>query len=172
MGEKAATNEVINRLVSALGDKDWFVGRSACDALGAMGAKAEMSEVIDRVLSALQRFSVESMVDSEIILRNVLSLLSGATACLDKEFEPAAAVGPSKSYNQLLSVASHRLMKAYMDTDPSRWLPVVIFAVLRNGSAVSVIENTVWVYNREEIVKIPLTNQELLDKLRKAFLHM
>jgi HEAT repeat protein len=53
MGEKAATREVIDRLVSALGDEDSDVIISACDALGKIGEKAATSEVINRLVSAL-----------------------------------------------------------------------------------------------------------------------
>ena len=37
MGEKAATNEVITKLVSALGDQSEYVRSSACEALGKDG---------------------------------------------------------------------------------------------------------------------------------------
>ncbi|CAF4192234.1 unnamed protein product, partial [Rotaria sordida] len=53
MGEKAATNEVINRLVSALGDENSDVRSSVCDALGEMGEKAATSEVINRLVCTL-----------------------------------------------------------------------------------------------------------------------
>ncbi|CAF0805619.1 unnamed protein product [Rotaria sordida] len=53
MGEKAATTEVINRLVSALGDKHFRRRIMACDALGKIGEKAATSEVINRLVSAL-----------------------------------------------------------------------------------------------------------------------
>ena len=53
MGEKAATSEVISRLVSALGDENSNVRASACVALGEMGEKAATSEVISKLVSAL-----------------------------------------------------------------------------------------------------------------------
>jgi hypothetical protein len=169
MGEKAATGEVINQLVSALGDEDTYVRIRACEALGEMGEKAATGKLIKVLLSALQRFSVESTVDIEYSMQGVLSLLSATTACRDKEFPSAATVDPGKSYSQLRSVASQRLLKAYIDTADPRWLPAVVWAFRFKGSAVTVFENTIWVYDREEIVKIPLTNQELLDKMKKAF---
>ena len=43
IGKKAATNEVITKLVSALGDKNEDVRSKACEALGQMGEKAEMN---------------------------------------------------------------------------------------------------------------------------------
>ena len=53
MGEKAATNEVITKLVSALGDQSEYVRTSACEALGKMGEKAATNEVITKLVSAL-----------------------------------------------------------------------------------------------------------------------
>ena len=53
MGEKAATNEVITKLVSALGDQSEYVRRDACEALGKMGEKAATNEVITKLVSAL-----------------------------------------------------------------------------------------------------------------------
>jgi HEAT repeat protein len=53
MGEKAATNEVITKLVGALGDRSHYVRRNACEALGKMGEKAATNEVITKLASAL-----------------------------------------------------------------------------------------------------------------------
>ena len=54
MGEKAATTEVISKLVSAaLNDENAAVRYRACVALGAMGEKAATTEVISKLVSAL-----------------------------------------------------------------------------------------------------------------------
>ncbi len=53
MGEKAATNEVITKLVSALGDPSEYVRMYTCTALGKMGDKAATNEVITKLVSAL-----------------------------------------------------------------------------------------------------------------------
>ncbi|CAF4242799.1 unnamed protein product, partial [Rotaria sordida] len=53
MGDKAATSDVINRLVSALGDQGLDVRDSARYALGEMGEKAATSEMINRLMSEL-----------------------------------------------------------------------------------------------------------------------
>jgi hypothetical protein len=53
MGEKAATNEVISKLVSALDDESEWVRESACEALGEMGEKAATNEVISKLVRAL-----------------------------------------------------------------------------------------------------------------------
>jgi HEAT repeat protein len=53
MGKKAATNEVITKLVSVVGDESDDVRRNAWNALEKMGEKAAMNEVITKLVSAL-----------------------------------------------------------------------------------------------------------------------
>jgi hypothetical protein len=53
MREKAATNEVITGLVTALGDENWYVSVSACEALGKMGEKVATNSVINGLVTAL-----------------------------------------------------------------------------------------------------------------------
>jgi hypothetical protein len=53
MGEKAATNEVINRLSVLLGDTRDSVGGSAYEALGKMGEKAATNEVVNKLVLLL-----------------------------------------------------------------------------------------------------------------------
>ncbi|CAF0945019.1 unnamed protein product [Adineta steineri] len=53
-GEKAATKEVIIKLVSALEDKSDKVRSAACRALESMGEKAATNEVITKLASALE----------------------------------------------------------------------------------------------------------------------
>jgi HEAT repeat protein len=76
MGEKAATNEVINRLLLILGDADDAVRSSVCQALGEMGEKAATNEVINRLLLLLG--------DTDYLVR------SGACLALGKIGEKAA----------------------------------------------------------------------------------
>jgi HEAT repeat protein len=62
MGEKAATNEVINRLLLLRGDTDHTVRRGAYEALGRVGEKVATNEVIHRLVLLLgdSDFSVRS----------------------------------------------------------------------------------------------------------------
>jgi hypothetical protein len=53
MGEKAATNEVISKLLSALGDKTEYVRWGASEALGEISEKAATNEVSSKLVSAL-----------------------------------------------------------------------------------------------------------------------
>jgi hypothetical protein len=54
MGEKAATNNVINGLVTALGDENDHVRRTACEALGKIGEKAPTNDVINGLVTVLR----------------------------------------------------------------------------------------------------------------------
>ncbi|CAF1191551.1 unnamed protein product [Rotaria sp. Silwood1] len=53
MGEKAPTTDVINRLVTALGDKNGYVRQCVCEVLGEMGEKAATNDVMNRLIAAL-----------------------------------------------------------------------------------------------------------------------
>jgi hypothetical protein len=54
MGEKAATNEVISKLMNTLGDQSVYVRASACEALGTMGEKVATNEMISTLVNALE----------------------------------------------------------------------------------------------------------------------
>ncbi|CAF4329219.1 unnamed protein product, partial [Rotaria sordida] len=49
MGERAATTEVIDGLISALRDWHPSVSQRACEAIGMMGENAATNEVINRL---------------------------------------------------------------------------------------------------------------------------
>ncbi|CAF4522093.1 unnamed protein product, partial [Didymodactylos carnosus] len=53
MGQKAATNEVINKLLSLLDHTNVGVRMSACDILGEIGERAATDEVINKLLILL-----------------------------------------------------------------------------------------------------------------------
>jgi hypothetical protein len=91
LGEKAATNEVINKLLHLLGSTNYSVRISACQALGEIGEKAETNEVINSLLAllddtdgsvrsracqVLEKMGEEAATDEVI---NRLSLLLGDT---------------------------------------------------------------------------------------------
>jgi HEAT repeat protein len=71
MGEKAATNEVITKLVSALGDQSNDVRKHACIALRKMGEKAATNEVITKLVSALGDQSIDVRKYACIALRKM-----------------------------------------------------------------------------------------------------
>jgi HEAT repeat protein len=71
MGEKAATSEVITKLVSALGDESQYVRWNACEAFGKIGEKAATSEVITKLVSALGDESVSVRKNACIALGKI-----------------------------------------------------------------------------------------------------
>ncbi|CAF4586976.1 unnamed protein product, partial [Rotaria magnacalcarata] len=55
MDKKVAINEVINGLVTALGDQNALVRLKASEALGKMGEQAATNEVITGLLATLEQ---------------------------------------------------------------------------------------------------------------------
>jgi hypothetical protein len=170
MGEKAATSEVINRLVRALDDKNFNVRSRACDVLGKIVEKAPMSEVINRLVSELKHdwFDTRIFQGKDKVL-NYLSVLSALALFYDKEVAAADAVVTFKRCIETRSISSQRLLKVYMDTTERIWLPVVVYAFFLNRAAASVFGNRIWVYEREGVTEIAISNQELLVELQKGF---
>jgi hypothetical protein len=135
MGEKAATSEMINRLVSGL-KHDW--------------------------LASGKFYWKDNML-------NYLSVLSAFAVFYDKEVAAADAVVISKRCIETRSISPQRLLKVYMDTMKRIWLPAGIYALLFNRAAATVFENIIWVYDREGVTEIPISNQELFVELQKGF---
>jgi HEAT repeat protein len=170
MGEKATTSEVINRLVSALGDEDWKVRINAFDALGKMGEKAATSEVINRLVSGLKHywFATGIFQWKDKVLK-YLSVLSALAVFHDKEIAAADVVVTFKRCIETRSISPQRLLKVYMDTTERIWLPAVVHAFLLNRTAATVFGNRIWVYERERVTEIVISNQELFVELQKGF---
>jgi predicted CopG family antitoxin len=127
MGEKAATSEVINRLVSSLDDEDSNVRWSAYDALGKMGEKAATSEVINRYVISLDdedsnvRWSAydalgkmgERGATSEVINRIVSELDDGDSDFRWRACDALAKMGEKAGTSEVIN----RLVSALGDED-------------------------------------------------------
>jgi hypothetical protein len=127
MGEKAETDEVINRLSLLLGDTDDFIRSSVCRTLGKMGEKAATNEVINRLLPLLgdTKHSVrdgayealgkmgEKAVTNEVI--NRLSLLIGDANCSirSRAWQALRRMGEKAATNEVIN----RLSLLLGDTD-------------------------------------------------------
>jgi len=117
MGEKAATNEVISQLVSALGDKSKFVRRYACKAVGKMGEKAAMTEVISQLVRALEDESEdvrknaceavgkmgEKAATKEVISRVVSALVDKSEDVRTYACEALGEMGEKAATNEVIS---------------------------------------------------------------------
>jgi hypothetical protein len=55
-----------------------------------------------------------------------------------------------------------------MDTTDRIWLRAVIYAFFFKGAAATVFGNRIWVYEREGVTQIPISNQELFAQLKKG----
>jgi hypothetical protein len=156
--------------VTALGEEDSNVRRSACYALGKMGKKTATSDVINQLVIVLKHdwFATRNFYWKDYML-NYLSVLSALAVFYDKELAAADAVVTFKRCIETRSISPHRLLKVYMDTTERIWLPAVVYAFLLNRAAATVFGNRIWVYEREGVTEIPISNQELLVELQKGF---
>jgi HEAT repeat protein len=117
MGEKAATNEVINKLVSALGDQSDHVRKYACSALGKMGEKAATNEVISKLASALgdkrdyvRIYACEALVKigekaatNEVIIKLVSALGDERYYVTEYACEALGKMGEKAAANEVIS---------------------------------------------------------------------
>jgi predicted CopG family antitoxin len=129
MGEKAATNEVINRLLLLLGDTNDSIRSSAYAALGKMGEKAANNEVINRVLLLLDdtndsvRNSAcealgemgEKAATSEVINRLLLLLGDTSDWVRSSAYAALGKMGEKAATNEVIN----RLLILLGDTNPS-----------------------------------------------------
>ncbi|CAF1319734.1 unnamed protein product [Adineta steineri] len=56
-----------------------------------------------------------------------------------------------------------------MDTTDATWLPAVVCAFLVTKNALTVVGNTLRIYEDQVVVEIPFTKHDLVDKLQMAF---
>jgi hypothetical protein len=140
MGEKAATNEVITKLVSALGDQSENVRRNACSALRNMGEKAATNEVISKLLVVI--LAPKIVVD----------------LCLCKY---------ASSFLQ--NISENELINVFLSTENFEWLPAVTLLTLLKEVAVTVRENKVVLYGKTEPLSLIFQNSELCQPFAQAF---
>ncbi|CAF1023937.1 unnamed protein product [Adineta steineri] len=169
IGEKAATSEVICELLCALRDGDSYLRNSACYTLGAMAEKLATSEVISQVMTILVDVWEMSRINTRDESQGFLSLLSAIAVFCDKKDVVVDAAGPFKRCFETNLISAQRLLKVYMDTADPRWLPAVVGAFLVTQNAVTVVGNTLLVYEEQVVVEIPFTQHNLVDKLHKVF---
>jgi hypothetical protein len=98
-----------------------------------------------------------------------LSVLSALAVFHGKKVAAADAAVTFKKCIETRSISPQRLLKVYMDTTERIWLPAVIYAFLFNRAAATVFGNIIWVYEREGVTEIPISNEELFVELQKGF---
>jgi hypothetical protein len=168
MGEKAATNEVITKLVSALGDQSYLVRHYACEALETIGKKAATNEVISQLMVLMNTGSdyvrreaavrVENILCSSAVIKQ-LAAKTVADLCLCRD-----------GWDCLKNISEDELINVYLITKNLNWLPAVIQLTLLKGAAVTATENKIVLYGKTEPAELPIPDPVLRQQLIDAFL--
>jgi hypothetical protein len=130
MGEKAATNEVITKLVSALRDQSDYVRINACEALGKMSEKAATNEVITKLVSALgdqsdyvREYACEALgkmgekaATNEVITKLLSAVGDKSERVRENACEALEKMGEKAATNEVISQ-----LVVVMNNDSSYW---------------------------------------------------
>jgi len=169
IGEKAGTNEVISKLMNALDDKDDTVKSNACEALGKIGKKAITVEMIEKLLEIIDSDD-DSVKDTalEVLEKpfTVFEVLVKLNSDIVMKF--LSCLNRNRSF-KWETVPSDILIKVFLHTKDSVWLPVITLVTLLQESGVTITENAIVVHGSKEPALIQSSNQELTDQLVKAF---
>ncbi|CAF1503247.1 unnamed protein product [Rotaria magnacalcarata] len=169
MGEIAATRQVIDRLVVALGDQNDEVRRSACSALEKMGEKAATSQVIDRLVVALGDL-VEGIRGTH--MKGASTLLKfwwhAVQWRADADATEAAGMQKSNVYDGIDGV-SWKIFQLLIQTRDWRWLPIFVECCPKEEIVVMVTGDKVIMHFEWVAEETRIGNWELLSELRKAF---
>jgi hypothetical protein len=167
MGEKAATNEVISKLVNALGDESEKVRSSACEALGTMGEKAATNEVISKLIILLDdnEYNVFSQA-----LKRVKNILNSFAILIQLDPQLILNLCLSEYGSQCLeNISSDQLISFFFATEKTDWLPVVTQITLLEGVAVIAAKDKVVIYGRKEPLELPIPNSDVRHQLVEGF---
>jgi hypothetical protein len=166
MGEKAATNEVITKLVSALGDQYKLVRVRACQALGNIGERAATNEVITKFMTMCGIY--DDMFYTA--LPTIDRILSSPTSIirLGPKLISEFCLWPYRS-NCLKNVPVDEVIRIFFGTKNSDWLLAVISIAHQRGAAVSINERTLVVCDNREPLELPIPSLKLHQELIEAF---
>ena len=168
MGEKAATNEVITKLVSTLGDESEDIRRNACLALEKMGKKAATNEAIGKLVSI-----VTSGTHWSYIATQTLGAICNGSVFV-KELGPTLITNiclDNRVFIYFKNIAVDDLLNIFVNTKNSDWLPAVIRLSIVKGTAVTVIEDKVVVFNEKEPTQLLISDPQLRQQLIEGFIH-
>jgi len=127
MGEKAATNEVVNRLVILLGDTNYYVRWNACSALLKIAEKAATNEAINKVVVLLgdtddriRSFACSALGDmgqkaatNEVVNALLFLLVDANEDVRNKAYEALGRMGEKTASNEVID----RLLILLRDTN-------------------------------------------------------
>jgi vesicle coat complex subunit len=168
MGEKAATNEVITRLVSALGDESEDVRWSACDALGNIDKKAATNEVITKLVSMLNT-DQNVFGEAEKAIDNILNSSTVITELGPKLISDLCLCG--QKLKCLKNISADELIRIFITTENTDWLSVITHVTLLHGVAVSITKQTMTVYEEKEPLEMRIPSLKLAQELTEAFIN-
>jgi hypothetical protein len=170
LGEKAASNEVINGLLRLLGYTNDRVRNSACEALWKCGKIAEINKVSAILLDAEW--------DNEFRMMDIVGESSGKVFDLlpctwNLEEDIAKNENGSHSGNCWFRENSFpdEFIRVFLRTKRSFWLPVITSLSIGKGYGITVMENTVVVYGSKEPVELPFSDEELGQRLQNHLLN-
>ena len=166
MGEKAATNEVITKLVSALGDESNIVRLCVCKALGNIGEKAATNKVITKLMNMCDRDGLLSY-SAAIAIDGILTssdLIFGFGPKLISEL----CLWKSES-ECLKNISVDEVIRKFFETENTDWLSAVVSITYRKGAAVSITKDALLVYDNRDPLELLIPSWKLHQKLIKAF---
>jgi hypothetical protein len=166
MGEKAATNEVISKLVSALGDESGGMTYNVCSALGKMGKKAATNEVISKLANIIKKESRRSYRAAEAV-ENILS-----SSSVIVQLDPSIIAGfclSERASDCFKNVSEDEIIKFSFNTENPAWLSAVAKIAVLKGVGVTLTGDKVVIYSSKEPVEVCIPNGEFSRQLVETF---
>lgn len=169
MGEKAATNAVINRLVIALRNENASVILRAGEALCSMGKQAATSEIIHRLLEGLQnsrdwmRFCFSETVGT--LMKHALTI-NTAHKLSAEESQKFFQVNSAISSDGINSVEA---LKRWAQGEGRVWGQIGCLAGLIEGIAITCCSNTIVIYDNDEPKCLELIDIDMVEELMHIF---
>jgi hypothetical protein len=168
MGEKAATDEVITKLVSVLGDHSDRVRMHACFALGNMGEKAAKNEVIRKLGDIVINNSNYDRREAASAIENILT-----SSTVLAQIDPRVIAGLCRSRyasDCLKNISIEDLIMAFVTTKNPDWLPLVTEFALLRGTGVTATEDKVVVFSEKKSSEIAIQSSHLGHQLIEALI--
>lgn len=145
-----------------------FVRETACEVVGKMDEKAATNEIIIGLLNARRLVIGYSRANAalEKIFLSFSALTQLSSDTVSKIFEDLKEA----HLDTLRTVPADQFMKVFLHTKNTIWLPVVTMVALLQGNAVTVTDNTIVLYGRQEAIQVSVPNDELRQELVEAFM--
>jgi hypothetical protein len=166
MGEKAAMNEVIHKLVSTLIDENISVRWSACSALSQMGEKAATNEVINKLVNIIKN----EVLGSYEAVNALANILSSSSVII--QLDPYIIVdlwSSEYTFNCFKNVSEDAIIKILFNTENSACLRGVAKFALSKGVGVTVTGGKVVIYSSKEPVEVYIPIGQFPRQLVETF---